>query len=388
MLRKYIRPFLQMKYIDCFAGTGSMSLALHPFLGRLIAYCEIDPAAQAVLKHNMNRGLLPKAPIINDVRNISRTSMNSDIDAMTASWPCVGHSNRGLKEGLSNSQSSLFHEIIRISEEFDLKMLFLENVRSMLSYGGHQVLQALAERGYDLQYVIMPACAVGSPQRRERWFCIALKQSFSFNKQLYSGPKFQWNADEGGIARMIPAEGKAKSRAFVRSGILGNALVPDQVKLAFLFLLTGTLNVFGQQVKISTEHVRHVPAGLPCKAIKQVNLLPSRAVVVQGMLYRVLQPTFKLPPIHIELRADNFQATVPISPLLRTELVTTLTVKKWETPRKSMTGACNVLTKRSVRDLPTMLRFSSGTSKEMAKGIMNPDWVEHLMGFPLGWTDF
>jgi site-specific DNA-cytosine methylase len=35
-------------------------------------YCDVDPVARAVLQFNMKRGLLPKAPIHLDIRELTK----------------------------------------------------------------------------------------------------------------------------------------------------------------------------------------------------------------------------------------------------------------------------------------------------------------------------
>jgi len=51
---------------------------------------------------------------------------------------------------------------------------------------------------------------------------------------------------------------------------------------------------------------------------------------------------------------------------------------------------------RSIRDLPTQIRFEVGSTRKPASakewklrhhGKMSPGFVEYLMGYPVGWTD-
>lgn len=374
---------MDMRYIDCFAGTGSMTLALHEMLGQVAAYCEIDEAAQAVLRHNMRRGLLPKAPIISDVCSVTQSSVPAGVQALTASWPCVGHSSLGLKQGLQNVESKLFHEIIRLCDEFNIQLLFLENVRAMLINGGKAIIEMLVSKGFNIHYAVIPAGAVGSPQHRERWFCVAMKPGFSYRRRVNLGKKFVWTTAENKIPRMVHALGEARQKAFRRCAILGNALVPDQIRLAFVFLMTGRLDIFGSTTVITS----HFPTST-CTDLKNVSDMPPHACVLGGKLHRLTPPRFAAPVLQLELVASNYTHNKPLNPAVTSGLLDSKKCRCWATPRKSMTGACNVLTTRSSRDLPTMLRFERGTHKLMATGIMNPVWVEWLMGFPSGWTDY
>jgi len=363
-----------------------MTLALHSFLGTLVAYCEINQHACAVLQRNMDKKLLPTAPIVHDVRDITKGSM--DIDAITASWPCVGHSSMGLKQGLDNIESTLFHEVMRLCDEFPIKFLFLENVRAMLTNGGLKVIQLLASRGFSMHYAVIPASAVGSPQHRHRWFCIATRLGYTFSTELPLGRKFRWDQDEGGVARMIQAGKEERKKAFKRCEILGNALVPDQIRLAFIFLVTGQAQAFSEE-DITLPGGETWVSDAKGQDLSDIGgLLPAHAYVKNGLLYKLPLPTFLKPNLSLELRADNYTSTTPLNKAISSELLQTHKLCSWSTPRKTMTGACNVLTRRSARDLPTCLRHEKGTPKEMATGIMSPNWVEWLMGFPQGWTDF
>ena len=371
-----------MRYIDCFSGTGSMTLALHEMLGELVAYCEIDASARAILHHNMQSQRLPLAPIVNDVASIKSAMFPGGVDAITASWPCVGHSSMGLKEGLGNVQSQLFHEVMRLCDEFDIKMMFLENVRALLTNGGSTVLSAIAAKGYDIRYAVIPAYAVGSPQHRERWFCIAIKPHVKLvTSYLHPQQTFCWREDEHAIPRMVHARGEERRKALMRSAILGNALVPDQIQLAFVFLITGQVDVFG---KIFAGEFQQLDKSCPVKG----NSLPVHAHMVGGQLYKLPSPKFQPPNLSLELVASNYTWINTPNPAISSALLTSKKMRAWSTPRKTMTGACNVLTARSSKDLPTQLRFERCTPASMVDGIMNPCWVEYLMGFPSGWTDF
>lgn len=58
----------------------------------------------------------------------------------------------------------------------------------------------------------------------------------------------------------------------------------------------------------------------------------------------------------------------------------------WNTPRWGKTDGCKTLTVRSERDLPTTVYFEKGTPA-CATGVLNPDWVDWLQGFPTGYSD-
>ena len=59
-----------LRSLDLFSGIGGLTLALQG-VAEPSAYCDIDPAAQAVLADRIARRLLPDAPVCNDVRHLT-----------------------------------------------------------------------------------------------------------------------------------------------------------------------------------------------------------------------------------------------------------------------------------------------------------------------------
>lgn len=59
---------------------------------------------------------------------------------------------------------------------------------------------------------------------------------------------------------------------------------------------------------------------------------------------------------------------------------------RWCTPRASGgNSATRNMTYRSIRDISSQLRFEIGTKEKHMH--QNPNWIEWLMGLPVGWTD-
>jgi len=56
-------------------------------------------------------------------------------------------------------------------------------------------------------------------------------------------------------------------------------------------------------------------------------------------------------------------------------------VQKWPTPRANKPEGYS-----SERFRPTLAQIATEQDKPLG-GQLNPDWVEWLMGWPIGWTD-
>ena len=95
-------------------------------------------------------------------------------------------------------------------------------------------------------------------------------------------------------------------------------------------------------------------------------------------------------PVKIELELIPMKGPRPCQ---STNLVTKkLKRKRWSTPRCSGGSFPSLgLTKRCSFDLATMLRFEKSTNSEqrwLDHARPSADWVDNLMGFPPGWSDY
>lgn len=78
----------------------------------------------------------------------------------------------GKRKGLEGEQSVLWTEFARLLGELRPSIAFVENVPNITRLGGTRVVGDLAALGYDAEWGIVPANAVGSPQSRKRWFLV------------------------------------------------------------------------------------------------------------------------------------------------------------------------------------------------------------------------
>ena len=73
-----------------------------------IAYCEIDPYAQAVLLSRMQDGRLHRAPIWDDIRKLDSSELIGNIDIIYGGFPCQDVSSCGTGKGLDGERSGLW----------------------------------------------------------------------------------------------------------------------------------------------------------------------------------------------------------------------------------------------------------------------------------------
>lgn len=159
-----------MRVAGLFAGVGGIELGLEQAGLTTSLLCEIDPRAQAVLKHRF-----PNVKIVSDVGAIAR--LPRGIDLLTAGFPCQDISQAGATNGIFGRRSGLIRSVFRLITESRPPWVLIENVPFLLRLdrgrGIAYVTRNLEELGYRWAYRIIDTRAFGLPHRRERVFLLA-----------------------------------------------------------------------------------------------------------------------------------------------------------------------------------------------------------------------
>ena len=218
-----------------FSGIGGLELGLERAgLGPVIWQAESDPYARRVLAKHW-----PGVPIYNDVRDIDERAPRPDI--ICGGFPCQPASIAGSRRG-SDDERWLWPEFRRVLEVCRPRLALIENVPGLLSRGMGEVLGDLAALGFDAEWSVLSACAMGAPHTRERLFILAHDdQARPKDGQGIEGP--QANADLGSfpgphpgadvrVADWAPESWVVRVVDGVpdgmdRLGCLGNAVVPQ-----------------------------------------------------------------------------------------------------------------------------------------------------------------
>jgi len=167
-----------MKFIDLFAGIGGFRLAMESVGATCVFSSEWDKFAQLTYKANF--GETPAGDITKiDAKNIPPH------DVLCAGFPCQAFSIAGNRKGFEDTRGTMFFEIARIAKHHKPKVLFLENVRGLLSHDKGKtfqiILETLQDLGYKVHYKVLKSKDFGVPQLRPRLFIIAINQPIDFN---------------------------------------------------------------------------------------------------------------------------------------------------------------------------------------------------------------
>ena len=162
---------MAMRLLDLFSGIGGFSYAAETLIGgyETVAFCEMDEFCQKVLKKHW-----PQVPIFDDVRTLDATRLGR-IDICTFGFPCQPVSQAGLQRAESDDRW-LWDEIIRILQVSKPKWIIAENVVGLITIEDGLLIEncisSLEAEGYEIQSVVIPACAKNAPHRRSRIWLI------------------------------------------------------------------------------------------------------------------------------------------------------------------------------------------------------------------------
>ena len=130
---------------------------------------EIDHYARKI--YTKNYGVEPHG----DITEIEATDI-PDHDILCGGFPCQAFSIAGKRRGFQDCRGTLFFEIMRIAQVKRPSLLFLENVRGLLSHDAGRtfktVLRTMDDMGYDAEWQVFNSKNHGVPQNRERVFII------------------------------------------------------------------------------------------------------------------------------------------------------------------------------------------------------------------------
>lgn len=177
-----------LKGIDLFCGIGGFRLAMQDNNVECVFSSDIDKFAQQTYEANFHE--VPTG----DITKVAAKDIPS-FDILAAGFPCQPFSYAGEKKGFEDTtRGTLFFEICRILEYHKPAMVFLENVKGLVSHKNGEtlatVIDNLKKLGYYPHWQVLSSLDYGLPQKRERWYCVAFREDvpFEFPKLLGGHP--------------------------------------------------------------------------------------------------------------------------------------------------------------------------------------------------------
>jgi DNA (cytosine-5)-methyltransferase 1 len=166
---------MQMTHGSLFSGIGGFDLAAEWMGWENKFHCEWNPFGQRVLKHYW-----PNSESFTDITKTDFTKYANKIDILSGGFPCQPYSSAGKRLG-KDDERHLWPEMLRAIREISPSFVVGENVRGLTNWNGglvfEEVCAELESYGYQVAPVIIPACGVGAPHRRERVWFVAYSHS-------------------------------------------------------------------------------------------------------------------------------------------------------------------------------------------------------------------
>lgn len=189
-----------MTHGSLFSGVGGFDLAAEWMGWENLFHCEINEWCQKVLGFHF-----PKSIQYDDITRTDFTPWRGKVDVLTGGFPCQPFSTAGKRRGAEDDRY-LWPEMLRAIREIRPAWVIGENVAGILSmvqpgsevtvesqaslfdkadkeklleqeYVIETVCRDLEREGYSVQPILIPACGVGAPHRRDRVWFIASDRS-------------------------------------------------------------------------------------------------------------------------------------------------------------------------------------------------------------------
>lgn len=132
-----------------------------------------------------------------DRQDIKRIDYNNipDFDILLAGFPCQAFSVAGYQQGFDDEKGrgTLIFDLLKIINIKKPSVLFLENVKNLVSHNKGQtlscILKLLKQEGYYCCYKILNAMEYGNiPQNRERVYIVCFRDKLMYDKFTFPKP--------------------------------------------------------------------------------------------------------------------------------------------------------------------------------------------------------
>lgn len=189
-------------HASVFSGIGGPEVAAIMLGWRNLFHCEINPFGKAVLDY-----WFPNSKSYEDITTTDFSEWRGKVNVLTGGFPCQPFSYAGQRRGAQDDRY-LWPYMFKCIDQIKPDWVVAENVAGILTmveqgeisevassadlFDSHndireyrlretftlqRICDDLESHGYDVQPVLIPACAVGAPHRRDRVFIIGYRNA-------------------------------------------------------------------------------------------------------------------------------------------------------------------------------------------------------------------
>ena len=174
-----------------FAGVGGIEKGFELAGFNTVYANEIDEKAAQTYTSNFSHITLD----VCDITKLNEKQDIPDFNILLAGFPCQAFSIAGYRQGFHDEKGrgNLFFDLIRIIKEKNPEIVFLENVKNLVSHDNGNtftvILRNLEHLGYHVKYSVLNSANYGNiPQSRERIYIVAFKNKDSYYKFDFPKP--------------------------------------------------------------------------------------------------------------------------------------------------------------------------------------------------------
>src|SRR5699024_7831856 len=198
-----------------FAGVGGIELGFEKTGEFSTVYAnEFDKNAQVTYSVNFEGVSIDER----DIREVEANEV-PNVDVITGGFPCQAFSIAGYRKGFEDERGDLFFELLRLIKNKNPRVIFIENVKNMVTHDHGNtfkvIREALVVHGYHLSWKVLNSSDYGNiPQNRERIYIVGFRDTKDFKQFEFPKPLEL----ETTIHDMIDYENKKDEAFYYREG--------------------------------------------------------------------------------------------------------------------------------------------------------------------------
>lgn len=215
-----------MNHASLFSGIGGAEVAASMMGWQNLFHCEIQEFPRKVLDY-----WFPNSESYEDITKTDFTKWHGKVDVLTGGFPCQPFSLAGRRKGADDNRY-LWPQMLRAIRQIHPIWVVGENVNGIktmvescqvtqmgrsdyLFEENHlyreesrftldKICADLEAEGYSVQPIVIPACAIGAPHRRDRVWIIAHTQCDGYSSQGHGNQRAREKKSEEGQDRPQP----------------------------------------------------------------------------------------------------------------------------------------------------------------------------------------